>query len=105
MDEAGLCRLQFLQGPLGGVARRADLGLGALALGDVAVNHHKATARHRVAPYFDNTPVGSDVLKARFLAEPFKTAVQLRLDVGAAILAAPGKEADIFGIRKTLRQQ
>jgi hypothetical protein len=60
-------------------------------LGDVAVDHHKPAARHRVAPHFDDAPVGPGVLEARFLAESFETAVQLRLDLGAAILATPGE--------------
>src|SRR5215469_2797961 len=42
MDEAGLRRLELAQRSLGGVARRPDLGLGALALSDVADDQYKA---------------------------------------------------------------
>jgi hypothetical protein len=45
------------------------------------------------------------VLEAQLLAEPFETATQLRLDVGAAELAAPGEEADIVGIAQPLCEQ
>ena len=57
-NRLGLRRLQFVQGPLGGVARRADLGLGTLALGDVAVDQHNTAARYRVAAHLDDRPSG-----------------------------------------------
>jgi hypothetical protein len=38
VQQARLGRLQFAQCALGSVPRRADFGLGALPLGDVAVN-------------------------------------------------------------------
>jgi hypothetical protein len=46
MHQARLRRLQFLQSALGRVARRADFGLGALALRDVAKNDDEAAAWH-----------------------------------------------------------
>src|SRR5215469_7704878 len=56
MEETSLRCLQFLQRLLGGVPRSADLGLRALALGDIAVDQYKAAARHRVAAYLDDLP-------------------------------------------------
>ena len=105
MQEAGLCRLQLAQCPLGGVARRPDLFFGALPLGDIGVDHDKAAARHRVAPHLDDTTVGSRVLEAQFPAELLEAAAQLRFDVVAAVFAAPGEKPYVVGIRKTFRQE
>ena len=57
LDQTGLGRLQVAQRLLGGVARRADLGLGALALGDVRVDQDEAAVRYGVAADLDNPPV------------------------------------------------
>ena len=53
----------------GGVARRADLRLGALALGDVAVDQHEAAVRHRVAADLDDPAVRAGSLEAQFLVD------------------------------------
>ena len=72
LDQTGLRRLQVAQGRLGGVARRADLGLRPLALGDVAVDQHEAAVRHRVAPHFDDPAVRPGALEAQFLVGVFE---------------------------------
>src|SRR5690242_16355079 len=105
MDETRLRRLQFLQRLFGGVARRTDLGLGALSLGDIAVNDHEAAIGHRIAAYLDDASIGPGVLEAQFLADRIEAATQLRLNVGIAELAASGEEADVVGIARLLRQE
>ena len=74
VEQAGLRRLQFLQRALGGVARRADLGLGALALGDVAVDQHDPAARHRVAAHLDDPAVRARPLEPTIASRRVPTA-------------------------------
>ena len=51
----------------GGVAGGADLCLGALAFGDVAVDQHKAAARHRVAAHLDDPSRPAACARSAFL--------------------------------------
>src|SRR5712671_3388123 len=105
MQEARLRRLQFLQCALGGVARRADLLLGALALGDVAVDRHETAARHRIAAYLDNAPIGPHPFETQLLVGSLEPSAELRRDALGAEFAALGEEADVVGIARTLGQE
>jgi hypothetical protein len=105
VQQARLRRLQFLQRFFGGVARRADLGLGALALGDVAVDRDEPAARYRIAAYLDNAPVGPRALEAQLLVGRFEPSAQFRRDALGAEFAALGKKADVVGIARPLDQQ
>src|SRR5579863_10080647 len=96
MNEARLRRLQFAERPLGGVAGGAHFLLGAPAFGDVAVDQHEAAARQRVVPYLDDMPVRPGTLKGSGAARPRHIAVDLRVNVDIAKLAAPGEMADII---------
>src|SRR6516164_5401132 len=87
MQQAGLRGLQFSQSVLGGVARRADLGLGALSLGDVAVDQHNPTTRHRVVPYLDDPPIRPGALERALSADQPRQSAHFRLDIARPILA------------------
>src|SRR6516164_7200986 len=89
----------------GGVASRSDLGLGSLALRDVAVDQHKAAARHRVAAHLDDTPVGPRVLEAQFLVDRLQAPRDLHLDVDATELAALGEGAQVIGVSRARRHK
>src|SRR5262249_10397423 len=73
--------------------------------GDIAVDDHEAAARHRVAAYLNDVPVGPGVFEAQFLAERFEAAAQLRLDVLGAEFAALSEYPDVIGIAQALSQQ
>ncbi len=105
VQEARLRRLQLLQCALGGVARRADLLLRALAFGDVAVDRHETAARYGIAAYLDNAPVGPRALEAQLLISLSKAAAEFRRDALGAEFAALGEEVDVVGIARPLRQQ
>jgi hypothetical protein len=49
------------------------------SLGGEKADESNAPTAIPVAPHFEDAPVGPGVLEARFLAEPFEPAVQLRL--------------------------
>jgi hypothetical protein len=104
VQQARLRRLQFAQCPLGGIACSADLLLGALALGHVAIDHHKAAARYRIAAHLDDPAVGPGMFEAQLLADLLEAAAQFRLDVGAEF-AALREEADVVRIARTRPQQ
>ena len=106
LDQIGLRRLEVTVRGFGGVARGADLGLAALALGDVAVDQHEATFGHRIVAHFDHLPVGARALEAVVAMRALAVAAQLRLGVGAlAELAASREIADVVGIARPLRHQ
>ena len=104
MDQARLRDLQLAQCRLGGVSRRADGFLGALALGDVGIDQHKAAARHRVAAHLDDPAVGPRALEAHLPSGVFDGAAQLRFEIGR-VLAAVSEIAEILGIARPLRQE
>ena len=104
LDQAGLRRLQLAQRRLGGVARRADRFLGALALGDVGVDQHEAAAGHRVAAHLDDPAVGPRALEAHLPSGIFDGAAQLRFEIGR-VLAAVGEIAEILGIARPPREE
>ena len=64
LDQAGLRGLQLAERLLRRVASGVDLLLGPLALGDVAVDQHKAAARHGIAADLDDPAVRSRALEA-----------------------------------------
>src|SRR6516162_2357913 len=80
--------------------RRPDLRLGALALGDVGVDQHKAPGRHRVAPHLDDPTVRARALEAHFTVGIFDGAPQLRFKIGRAVLSPFGEVMEIFGIAR-----
>src|SRR5215467_3025246 len=88
-----------------GVARRPDLRLGALALGDVGVDQHKAPRRHRVAPHLDDPTVRARALEAHLPVGIFDGAPQLRFEIGRVVLPAIGEVMEIFGIAQTLGEE
>ena len=82
-----------------------DLGLAALALGDVAVDQDEPTIGHRVAPNLDDTAIWSCAFKPQFLISVFEAAAEFRLDVVGAELATIGQYAKVLGIAWTLDQK
>ncbi len=104
LDQARLRGLQLAERPLGGVAGGMDLGLGALALGDVAVDQHKAADRHRVVPHLDDPPIGAGALGRPLGADDFGQPAHFRLDIDRTVLAMRGKITDILGKVRTLGQ-
>src|SRR5216117_3412202 len=92
LDQASLRRLQLAERRLGSVTRSSDLGLGALTFGDVAVDHDKSAARHRVVAHLKNSAVRAGAFIAVMPVGILGKAVQLGLGVGrGAELAAPRK--------------
>ena len=105
VQQARLRRLQFLQRALGGVARRADLGLGALALGDVAVDQHNPAARHRVAAHLDDPAIRARPLGRPLRPDPFRQPAHLRFDIDRAVFAMRGEVADKIGDARPLGEE
>src|SRR6516225_3657287 len=87
-------RLQFLQRSLGGVARGADLGLGALPLGDVAVDQHNPATRHRVAAHLDDPAIRARPLVRPLRPDTLRQPTHFGLDVDRAVFAMRGEEAN-----------
>ena len=81
-----------------------DLGLAALALGDVAVDENEPTIGNGVSPNLDDTAIWARPFIAEFLVGVFETAAEFRLDVFGAELAAFGEYTDIIGVAWTLDQ-
>jgi hypothetical protein len=61
-----------------------DLGLAALALGDVAIDQDKAAVRNSIPTNLYDPPIGSRSFSPEFLVGVFETAVEFRLDVVGA---------------------
>src|SRR5215471_7022902 len=93
-DEARLRRLQFLQRFLGGVARCADFGLGALPLGDVAVDQHNPAARYRVAAHLDDPAIRARPLGRPLRPDLLRQPAHLRFDIDRAVFAMRSEIAD-----------
>ena len=104
LDKAVLRRLQITQRRLGRVSRCANRLLGMLSLGDVAVNEHKATTRHRIAAHLDDAAVGPRPFDAHFAAGIFDGAAQLRFEIGR-VLAAVSEIAEILGKARPRREE
>src|SRR5207245_10379128 len=85
--------------------RGADLLLGALAFGDVAVDRHETAARYRIAAYLDNAPIGPRALEAQLLVSRFEPPAEFRRDALGTEFATFGEEADVVGISRTLGQE
>jgi hypothetical protein len=75
-----------------------------LPLGDVAINHHKTGARHRVAAHLDDAAVGPGVLETQFLIDRGEAAAQFRI-VLRAEFATLGEGAKAIGIGGPLLQE
>src|SRR5262249_52969970 len=88
---------QFAQGRLGSVSRRTDGLLSALALSDVAVNQHEATARHGIATHLNDAAVGPRALVARLQPGVVNRAAELRFEIGRDELAPISEIAEILG--------
>src|SRR5437868_6598643 len=99
LDKARLGSLEVAKGCFSGVAGGTDLSLGALALGDVAVNEDKAAIGHRVVTNFEDAVVWTCALERVVPPRILSVAAQLSLGVGArAELATLGQIADIVGV-------
>ena len=59
LDQIGLGGFQIAIGGFGSVPSGVDLGLTALALGDVAIDQDEATTRHRIAADLDDPAIWS----------------------------------------------
>jgi hypothetical protein len=103
MNEARLRRAQFGERRLGGVARGADLGLGALPLGNVAEHQDKAATRDRIATDLDDLPVRPGALEPRLAPAVLDPLAEFGLHI--TVLAALGEIAEIFGKGRALRQE
>jgi hypothetical protein len=103
MDEAGLSRLQLLQGAL--AVSRADLGLGALALGDVTINQYNAPARHRIAAHLDDSAVRARPLGRPLCSDPFRQPPHLGFDIDCAEFTMRSEEADEIANTRPLGEQ
>ena len=90
---------------LGRVARRADLGLGALALGDVTVVDDDPAARHRVRPHLDDAAVGTRALGRILSAGRFDQPAHFGFDIDLAVLAMRRKVANVVAKARPLGQQ
>jgi hypothetical protein len=101
VDQAGLRGLQFAQGRLGGVARGVDLGLGPLALGDVAVDQHEPAAGYGIIADLDDPAVRPGTFDRALCADHAGHPTHLRIDIGGPELAALGEIAGIIGIART----
>jgi hypothetical protein len=103
--EIGLRRLQFVQRRLGRVTRRADLGLGALPVGDVAVVDDDPAARHRVRPHLDDAAVGARALGRILYAGRFDQTAHFGFDIDLAVFAVRRKVANVVGKARPRSQQ
>src|SRR5262249_45432878 len=82
MDQARLRRLQFAQGRFSGVFGGTDGLLRSFALRDIAVDEHKATARHRIATYLKGAAIGSYTFVAQLQPGVVYGAAELSLEIG-----------------------
>jgi len=91
LHKTGLSRFQITIGCLGGIPSRPDLGLRALALGNIAVDENEAAIRNRIPADLDDSPVRPRPLLTKLLIGIFQTAAHFRLDVLCPKLAALGE--------------
>src|SRR5262245_10630794 len=104
MDKARLRRLQLAQSGFSGVSCGVNGLFRTLALCDVAIDEHKAAARHWITSHLDHATVGSRALEAHFAAGVFNGAAQLRFEIGR-ILAAISEIPEILGIARPPGQE
>src|SRR5215471_10603311 len=105
MDEARLRRLQLLQRLFGSVARRTDLSLGALPLGDVAIDQHNPATRYRIAAHLDDPSIGARPLGRPLRTDLFRQPADLRFDIDSTVFAMRREVADKIGNPRPLGQQ
>jgi hypothetical protein len=105
LDQPVLGPVQISERRLGRVARRADLFLGALALGDVAVVDDDPAARHRVRPHLDDAAVGPRALGRILCAGRFDQPAHFGFDIDLAVLAMRREMANVVAEVRPLGQQ
>src|SRR5262249_28904601 len=69
----------------GGVACVTDLSLGALPLGDLAVDQHHSAARYRIAAHLDDPAIRARPLGRPLRPDLFRQPAHLRFDIDRAV--------------------
>ena len=105
LDQAILGRLQLAQGFFGRVPRQANCFLGALALGDVGIDHHEATACDGIAAHLDDAAVRARTLQPQFAGRIIQGGAQLRFEIGREVFASFRKIVEILDIARPTRQE
>src|SRR5205807_8261220 len=100
----GLRGLEVAIGGFSRITSRVDLGLGTLALCNIAVNENKASIWHCVPADLYHAPIWPDALCLEFLFRIFETAVEFCLNVIGSKFSALREDTEIIGIARSFDQ-